>query len=108
MSVTSAVAVGERSTLGRDVAVVGTVSAAHFWSHFFQFTLPVLYPRIQQEYGVSFAEIGLVMSVFYACSGFAQTGAGFVVDRIGPARVLAAGLLLLIAGMTIIALVPSF
>jgi MFS family permease len=108
MSVTSAVAVGERGTLGRDIAVVGTVSAAHFWSHFFQFTLPVLYPRIQQEYGVSFAEIGLVMSVFYACSGVAQTGAGFVVDRVGPARVLAAGLLLLIAGMAIIALVPTF
>jgi MFS family permease len=43
------------------------------------------------------------MSVFYACSGLAQTGAGFVVDRIGPARVLAAGLALLVIGMAIIA-----
>ncbi len=108
MTVTSAVAIDGRGALGRDIAVVGTVSAAHFWSHFYQFTLPVLYPQIAREYGVGFGEIGLVMSVFYACSGFAQTGAGFVVDRIGPARVLAAGLALLIVGMTLIALVPSF
>lgn len=97
-----------RREIARDVHVVGTVSAAHFWSHFYQFTLPVLYPRIQQEYGVSFAELGLVMTVFYGCSGLAQTAAGFLVDRIGPPRVLAAGLGLLAASMAIIALVPSF
>src|SRR5260370_23131161 len=97
-----------RGALRTDVAVVGTVSAAHFWSHFYQFTLPVLYPRIQQEYGIGFAELGLVMTVFYACSGLAQTAAGFLVDRIGPPRVLAAGLGLLIVGMAVIAVVPSF
>jgi FSR family fosmidomycin resistance protein-like MFS transporter len=107
MAVTS-VETGERGALGRDIAVVGTVSAAHFCSHFYQFTLPVLYPPIQQEYGIGFAELGLVMTVFYACSGLAQTAAGFLVDRIGPPRVLAAGLGLLAAGMAIIALVPSF
>ena len=97
-----------RSELGRDIAVVGTVSAAHFWSHFYQFTLPVLYPRIQQEYGIGFAEVGLVMTVFYACSGLAQTAAGFLVDRMGPPRVLAAGLGLLAASMAAIALVPAY
>jgi predicted MFS family arabinose efflux permease len=97
-----------RGELSRDIAVVGTVSAAHFWSHFYQFTLPVLYPRIQQEYGIGFAELGLVMTVFYACSGLAQTAAGFLVDRAGPPRVLAAGLGLLAASMAMIALVPSF
>src|SRR4051812_1232929 len=98
----------EHGDLKRDVAVVGTISAAHFCSHFYQFTLPLLFPRIAQEYGVGFTELGLVVTVFYASSGFAQTGAGFLVDHVGPARVLAAGLALLAASMALVALVPSF
>jgi MFS transporter, FSR family, fosmidomycin resistance protein len=98
----------EPSDLGRDVAIVATISAAHFCSHFYQFTLPLLFPRIAQEYGVGFTELGLVVTVFYASSGFAQTAAGFLVDHVGPARVLAAGLGLLAASMALVALVPSF
>jgi MFS transporter, FSR family, fosmidomycin resistance protein len=94
--------------LGRDAAIVGTISAAHFCSHFYQFTLPLLFPRIQAEYGVGFTELGLLVTVFYASSGFAQTAAGFLVDHVGPARVLAAGLGLLAASMALVALVPSF
>jgi MFS transporter, FSR family, fosmidomycin resistance protein len=98
----------EGGDLGRDVAIVGTISAAHFCSHFYQFTLPLLFPRIQAEYGVGFTELGLLVTVFYASSGFAQTAAGFLVDHVGPARVLAAGLGLLAASMALVALVPSF
>jgi len=98
----------EGGDLGRDVAIVGTISAAHFCSHFYQFTLPLLFPRIQQEYGIGFTELGLIVTVFYASSGFAQTAAGFLVDHVGPARVLAAGLGLLAASMALVALVPSF
>jgi MFS family permease len=98
----------EQADLGRDVAIVGTVSAAHFCSHFYQFTMPLLFPRIQAEYGVGFTELGLIVTVFYASSGFAQTAAGFLVDHVGPSRVLAAGLGLLAASMALVALVPSF
>ena len=49
-----------------------------------------------------------MVTVFYASSGFAQTAAGFLVDHVGPARVLAAGLGLLAASMALVALVPSF
>src|SRR5216684_176519 len=98
----------QEGDLGRDVAIVGTISAAHFCSHFYQFTLPLLFPRIQQEYGIGFTELGLIVTVFYASSGFAQTAAGFLVDHVGPARVLAAGLGLLAASMALVALVPSF
>ncbi len=38
----------------------------------------------------------------------AQTAAGFLVDHVGPARVLAVGLGLLAASMALVALVPSF
>jgi len=98
----------QEGDLGRDVAIVGTISAAHFCSHFYQFTIPLLFPRIQAEYGVGFTELGLIVTVFYAASGLAQTAAGFLVDHVGPARVLAVGLGLLAASMALVALVPSF
>src|SRR5216684_2671681 len=98
----------QEGDLGRDVAIVGTISAAHFCSHFYQFTIPLLFPRIQAEYGVGFTELGLIVTVFYASSGFAQTAAGFLVDHVGPSRVLTAGLGLLAASMALVALVPSF
>lgn len=94
--------------LTRDVHIVATISVAHFFSHFYQFALPQLFPFIQAEYGVGFAKLGLLVTVFYACSGLAQTAAGFLVDRIGPPRVLAAGLGLLAASMALVALVPAF
>src|SRR5260370_3088802 len=98
----------EQADLGRDVVIVGTISAAHFCSHFYQFTIPLLFPRLQAEYGVGLTELGLLVTVFYASSGFAQTAAGFLVDHVGPSRVLTAGLGLLAASMALVALVPSF
>jgi len=98
----------QEGDLRRDVAIVGTISAAHFCSHFYQFTIPLLFPRIQAEYGVGFTELGLIVTLLYAASGFAQTAAGFLVDHVGPARVLAVGLGLLAASMALVALVPSF
>jgi MFS family permease len=94
--------------LGRDAHIVGTISLAHFFSHFYQFSLPVLFPMIRADYGVTYAELGLLVTFFYGASGLAQTAAGFLVDRAGPARVLAAGLGLLAASMAMVALVPQY
>src|SRR5215471_1486598 len=94
--------------LGRDVHIVGTISLAHFFSHFYQFSLPVLFPLIRADYGASYAELGLLVTFFYGASGLAQTVSGFLVDRIGPARILAGGLGLLAASMAMVALVPAF
>lgn len=94
--------------LRRDVRVVAVVSAAHFFSHFYQFILPPLFLAIQASYGVSFAELGLVMATFYVCSATGQTAAGFLVDRIGPPSVLAAGLGFLVVSVATMALVPAF
>src|SRR5258708_5753193 len=103
-----AVARSSGGDLRRDARVVVVVSAAHFFSHFYQFILPPLFLAIQASYGVSFAELGLVMTVFYVSSGAGQTAAGFLVDRVGPAKVLAAGLGLLVLSVTAMALVPAF
>ena len=81
--------------LGRDLKVMGLVGSAHAASHFFHLILPTLFPILKVEFGVSYTALALLTTLFYAASGFAQTAAGFLVDRFGARRVLLSGLSLL-------------
>lgn len=91
-----------------DARVIGAVSSAHGLSHFFQLTLPPLFPVMKEEFGVGYAELGAVTGLFYAVSGVAQFGAGFVVDRVGASRVLVAGLALLSGATFCVAFAPGY
>lgn len=81
----------------RDATVIGLVGLAHASSHFGHLLLPVMFPVFAREFGLSYAELGLLMTVFFAVSGTGQATAGFVVDRIGarPALFVSLGLFLL-------------
>lgn len=83
----------------KDTRTIAVVGLAHGSSHFSQLMLPPLFPWIKDAFGLSYAELGLLMSTFYVVSGFAQAAAGFVVDRIGALPVLlgAIGLFLVAA-----------
>ena len=91
-----------------DARVIGAVAVAHGFSHFFQLTLPPLFPAMKEEFGVGYGELGAVTGLFYAVSGIAQFAAGFVVDRFGARRVLLAGLTLLAASIFAVAFVPGY
>ncbi|MFO1039383.1 MAG: MFS transporter [Geminicoccaceae bacterium] len=95
-------------TFSRDVRVVGLVGVAHGGSHFFQLVLPPLFPLLKVAFGVDYLQLGLVMTVFFATSGLCQTPAGFLVDRVGAARVLAGGLFCLGTGALIASSAPSY
>lgn len=91
-----------------DARVIGLVGVAHGASHFFQLLLPPLFPWIKQELGLSYAELGALVAVFYIISGVGQALVGFVVDRIGALRVLYAGIALLIVSAFIIGLSTGY
>ncbi len=74
-----------------DTQVIGLVGAAHATSHFFHLILAPLFPWLKVEFGLSYAELGFVMTVFFIVSGTGQALAGFVVDRVGAYPVLLAG-----------------
>jgi FSR family fosmidomycin resistance protein-like MFS transporter len=86
---------GSSASARRDIQVIGLVGVAHATSHFFHLLLVPLFPWLKQAFGLSYAELGLLMSIFFVVSGTGQALAGFVVDRIGGWRVLLAGLALL-------------
>lgn len=77
-----------------DAEVIGLIGFAHSVSHFFHLILAPLFPQLKVEFNVSYAELGLLMSVFFAVSGIGQALSGFIVDRFGPRPVLYVGLAL--------------
>jgi MFS family permease len=83
--------------LREDAAVMGLVGLAHAISHFSHLLLPPLFPVFMREFGLSFAEVGGLMSMFFLVSGTGQAMSGFVVDRWGARPVLFATLLLFMA-----------
>ena len=80
------------ASLRQDTRTIALVSLGHAVSHFFHLILAPLFPWIRDEFSLSYAELGVVMSVFFVVSGIGQALAGFVVDRFGARPVLFAGL----------------
>ena len=76
----------------QDVTLIALVGLAHGISHFSQLLLPPLFPWLKEAFGVSYAELGLLLTIFFVVSCVVQTLSGFVVDRLGPRPVLFAGL----------------
>ena len=75
--------------------MIGLVGIAHMISHFSQLLLAPLFPWLKDEFSASYAELGFLMTLFFAVSCAVQAAAGFVVDRLGPRPVLFVGLALL-------------
>ncbi len=89
--------------LQQDARVIGLVGMAHGLSHFYHLILAALFPWIKVAFDLSYAQLGLLMTVFFIVSGLCQASAGFLVDRIGALRVLCGGLGLLAASSLVLA-----
>ncbi|TWG79666.1 sugar phosphate permease [Cupriavidus gilardii J11] len=94
--------------LRHDAQVIGLVGLAHGVSHFFHLILAPLFPWIKAEFALSYAELGLLMTVFFAVSAVVQTLSGFVVDRFGARPVLFGGIALLAASAMLLASAPGY
>lgn len=78
--------------LKQDAAVIGLVGLAHGTSHFSHLLLAPLFPIFMRDFGLSYSDVGLLMTVFFAISGTGQALSGFVVDRLGARPVLFAAI----------------
>jgi MFS family permease len=91
-----------------DAQLIGLVGLAHLISHFSQLLLAPLFPWLKEAFNVSYAELGLLMTIFFVVSCVVQASSGFVVDRFGPRPVLFGGLSLLGAAAFGFAASPSY
>lgn len=92
----------------RNVKVIGLVSAAHFFSHFYMLLLPPLFPLLREVYGVGFTELGLALTAFAVAAGLTQAPIGFLVDRYGARVILVGGLLLESLAFALIGVFPTY
>jgi MFS family permease len=78
--------------LRQDARTIGLIGLAHGSSHFFHLMLPPLFPLFIRDFGLTYAQLGLLVSTFFVISGVGQALAGFLVDRVGARPILFAAL----------------
>ncbi len=90
-----------------DARTMTVIGLAHGTSHFFHMLLPVMFPVFASTFGVSFAQLGLLVTVFYAVSGVGQALSGFAVDKHGARPMLLLALSLFVAAALVAASATS-
>lgn len=76
----------------RDFTTIGLIGLAHGTSHFHHMLLPPLFPLFIRDFGLSYSQLGLLVTVFFVISATGQALSGFLVDKIGARPVLFAAL----------------
>lgn len=90
-------------TIRNDAEVIGLISVAHGTSHFYHLILAPLFPWLKVEFGLSYAELGFLMTMFFIVSTIMQAAAGFWVDHSGPLKVLFFGVGMLAVSAVVLA-----
>src|SRR5476651_1210280 len=83
-------AISVRSIRPTGSRLIAGVCAAHMISHYYMLLLAPLFAFVRADFGVSYTELALALTVFNVVSGVLQTPVGFLVDRIGARVVLIA------------------
>lgn len=91
---TAAPTASPRRSDSEEFRVIGLIGVGHFYSHFLIFVLPPLISLMKADYGVTYVQIGLAVTLFNLVTGLTQAPVGFLVDRIGPRDLLLAGVAL--------------
>ncbi|MBV1799544.1 MFS transporter [Siccirubricoccus sp. G192] len=93
---------------GHDARIVALIGTGHFLSHFYMLTLPPLFLLWREEFGVSFATLGLAVALMSGTTAVLQTPVGFWVDRWGARPFLVGGTLLMALSVAAMSLAPAF
>jgi predicted MFS family arabinose efflux permease len=98
----------DRAAYGQSMRILALISSGHALSNFYALCLPPLIPFLKSEFGVSYAALGLVLSIRSFSAGILQVPVGILVDAVGAKRVLLSGLLLMTVGFGIFGVAPSY
>ena len=70
--------------LRQDATLIGLVGLAHCISHFSQLLLAPLFPWLKDAFAVSYAELGLLMTIYFVVSCVVQTLSGTITNFGSP------------------------
>ena len=105
---TATLTAGKAIPLKQDVAIIGMVGLAHASSHFSHLLLPLMFPVFMKEFGLTYSELGLLMSMFFVVSGLGQASGGFLVDRMGARPVLFGSLAVFVLACVVASTATSY
>lgn len=94
--------------ISRDTRVNLLIGTGHFLSHFYQLCLPPLFLVWQQQFQVSFADLGLAPVVMSTMAAVLQTPYGFVIDRFGARRFLIANTVVMSLAIALMAFATAY
>jgi FSR family fosmidomycin resistance protein-like MFS transporter len=89
----------ERTTL----SVLVALSFSHLVNDVLQSLLPALYPMLKANYGLSFAQVGLITFTFQGTASLLQPVVGLYTDRHPKPYSLAAGMGITLVGLVLLA-----
>jgi len=79
--------------------VVGPITAGHGVNEFFAIVIPPVIPLLVADFGISYGQAGVLLTIFFAMYALFQLPMGVVADRIGKRRLLLGGLFGMAAGI---------
>ncbi len=88
--------------------LIALLAGAHFSHHVLTALIVPLLPFIRDDFGLSYAQAGIVNSAFTIAYGVAQLPAGWLSDRIGPRYMLLIGISGVAAAGAVVGLSPAY
>lgn len=108
MATSTDLELGPSGAAGQQNRTLMGVAAAHWLSHVHIMVLPPLFPFMNTQFGLSYIQLGLAITLFGLVSGLTQAPMGALVDRFGARGILIAGLCLGGASFIAIGLWPIY
>ena len=93
---------------GTAFGVLGAISFSHFLNDTIQSLILAIYPLFKTEFGLSFAQIGLITLVFQCTASLLQPVVGYYTDRRPKPFSLALGMGCTLAGLLTLSLAHQF
>src|SRR5258706_13286431 len=106
--VSAQTSVERRIAEGTAFSIILALSFSHMLNDMMQSLVPALYPMIKENYGLSFAQIGIITLTQQIISSIMQPCVGLVADHRPQPYSLAVGMCATLAGLLLLAGAASY
>ncbi|WP_253184465.1 MFS transporter [Natrialba sp. SSL1] len=87
---------------------VGSVTVGHGVNEFFSIVIPPIIPLLVADFGITYGQAGVLVTIFFVMYALFQLPAGMLADVIGKERLLIAGLFGMAGGVLVASLATSY
>ena len=100
---------GDKSATDRTVyGVIIAISVCHMLNDMMQSLLPAIYPNLKAQFGLSFAQVGLVTFSYQITASLLQPMVGIFADKRPTPMALPGGTMFSLAGLTVLSVAHSY